>query len=388
MLSTMKHLLQPRRRGQKGNGDRTKDCSPFSGPRGFSPPCQLTWSRAASWGLVLCLCAVLMPAAAQAQTVVRLRAPAVAGAYYPAEPAQLRETLERYFAEAQPEPLPGRLLACIAPQAAYGFAGKVMASAFKEIEPGAIERVVILSPSNVAEFFGCSIPSVQAYLTPIGAVPLDGPAIRTLTYSPLIGLRSVRSDERGRRHGIHEREFGIEVLLPFLQARLGNSFKLVPIVVGQLARKDGQNDPQSVASVVESLRRIVDRKTLVVVSSNFTQYGEIFGYVPFKERVYEQIENLDRMAFDYILRKDVNAFRRYLQLTRNPVAGHLPIEILLQLLPDTAQGRLHDYTLSGRLTNSQERSVSYGAINFYDVNAPGRSSGAAPDDSADTGEEP
>ncbi len=325
--------------------------------------------------------AVIALTLAGAKPEVQLRAPAVAGTYYPAEPEKLRAALDRYFDAAHTEPQAGRLLACIAPHAAIGFAGEVMAHAFKELEPKMFDRVVVLAPSNVAEFFGCSIPAVDAYLTPLGAVRLDQEAISRLRLSPHISLRSVRSDERGRRKGIHEREFAIEVLLPFLQARLGNTFKLVPIVVGKLARPNRQANPNTVKSVVESLQGITDDRTLVVVSSNFTQYGEIFQYVPFDEQVYAQIENLDRLAFDYILDNNVSAFRQYLQITRNPIAGQIPIEILMRLLPDTAEGVIHKYVLSGRLLNSKERSVSYGAINFYRA-------GASPDDGAQAGEDP
>ncbi len=337
--------------------------------------------RITRYGLLLGMCAAIALTLAGAKPVVRLRAPAVAGTYYPAEPEKLRTAIGGYFDAAHTEPQAGRLLACIAPHAAIGFAGEVMAHAFNELEPDMFDRVVVLAPSNMAEFFGCSIPAVGAYLTPLGAVRLDQEAIRQLTFSPHISLRSVRSDERGLRKGIHEREFAIEVLLPFLQARLGNTFKLVPMVVGQLARPNRQADPNTVKSVVESLERITDDRTLVVVSSNFTQYGEIFQYVPFDEQVYAQIENLDRLAFDYILDNNVSAFRQYLQITRNPIAGQVPIEILMRLLPDAAEGVIHKYVLSGRLLKSEERSVSYAAINFY-------SAGASPDDGAQTGEEP
>lgn len=311
---------------------------------------------------VFCAAALLLLPAAR--SVMRLRAPAVAGQYYPAQPAALRDAVHRFFGEAGTVKPPGRLVGCIAPHAAYGFAGEIMAGAFKELQPGQFDRVIILAPSNFARFDGLSIPSVEGFITPLGIVELDTETIRTLSYSPLISTRALHSGARARRSGLHEEEYSIEVLLPFLQDRLG-AFKLVPVLVGQLNWGDGRFNENALAAVAEQFRRIVDERTLIVASSNFTQYGESFGYVPFRENVFGQIENLDKVAFEYVLARDNRGFRNYVELSKNPIVGHLAIQLLIELLPEQTRGTLHGYATSGRKMNSADRSVSYAAICFY-----------------------
>ena len=82
----------------------------------------------------------------------------------------------------------------------------------------------------------------------------------------------------------------METQLPFLQMALGD-FKLIPIMVGILI----DNDFDQVAKAIQPL---MDGKTLVVVSSDFTHFGEGYGYVPFKKDIEKNIQALDYGAFN------------------------------------------------------------------------------------------
>jgi len=53
-----------------------------------------------------------------------VRQPAVAGQFYPAQPEELRRMLDEYLAQAAAPPLPGNLVALIAPHAGYIYSGK------------------------------------------------------------------------------------------------------------------------------------------------------------------------------------------------------------------------------------------------------------------------
>lgn len=318
-----------------------------------------------TWTLLLVLSGVLLPGATP---TVRIRPPLAAGPFYPADAAKLRETLQNYFDKAQVEPLNARLLACIVPHGPYGFSGAVAAHAFKELQPGQYDRVIILAPSNFASFQGCSVPSVQGFATPLGVTPLAGPAIREICFSSLITLRSLRYDEVPQRQQVHEKEHAIEVVLPFLQERLGY-FELVPILVGDLLTSRGEFDVKKLEGIVEALRRIITERTLLVVSTNFTQYGEAFKYVPFKDNIQERIKTLDDTAFSRVLSLDDASLRAYLRETRNPINGINALSVLQRLLPEGAFGRVLAYDTSGRLTGMTEPSVSYAAINFYDLTA-------------------
>ena len=303
------------------------------------------------------------------QGQMRILRPVAAGTWYPADPAELRSTVETYIDKAEATAPQGRCVALIVPHAGYHFSGDIAAHAFKLLDPAHYDRVIVLGPSHFAAFRGCSIPSVQACRTPLGDVLLDGPTIRKLDMCPLIDVRSVHYRENIERTQVHEREYCIEVLLPFLQVRLG-AFHLVPMLVSDLKDYRGDIDVNAIDAVADTLSRVIDERTLIVISSDFTHYGNKFSYRPFTENVLEGIETLDRYAIDLILRKDFDGFRAFLRETRSTICGRMAICILLKLLPATAEGALLSYDLSARRTGDLRSSVSYAAIAFFDKGRP------------------
>jgi hypothetical protein len=261
------------------------------------------------------------------------------------------------------------LSAVIASAAPYGLAGAVSAHAFKSLQPGQYERVIIIAPGHGPMFEYCSIPAVDVFLTPLGPVPLDAPAIRYLLYSPLFHAHQIRYESGRQRDRIHEFEFAIESLLPYLQERL-LEFKLVPVLVGDLRDPQGRVSESAITAIAEAIAPIINERTLIVVSSSFTHYGTDYGNRPFAENILENIAHLDRLAFEQILAMNIRGFRAYLEETRNVIDGKECIQILMKLLPKRTQARLLAYETSAALTGETNRSVSYAAFTFHDPARP------------------
>ena len=306
--------------------------------------------------------------------VSQVRLPLYRGLWYPATAEALRTACEQYVNEAQlPMPVRGRMVACVAPNGGFMHSGSVAAHAFKPLQQGQYERVIVLTASHGTWFQGCSIPAVQYYASPLGLVPLDGSAARRAAWSSLIETRSVLyrnvSSTTKKRMPIHETEHGIEILLPFLQVQLGN-FELVPIVVGDLHDAKGRLRLSAINSIAEILKRTVDERTLIVVSSNLTYYGEQYRYTPFKEGAAEGIEWLDKQALHFIMNRDLEGFRDYLAETRNPIDGAAPLAIMMALLPERVEAYLVNYQSNARTMAEGGSSVSYAAIIFSDPAAP------------------
>jgi AmmeMemoRadiSam system protein B len=180
------------------------------------------------------------------------RPAAVAGLFYPHEPSLLRDNVEQLLAD---NPQAGAApKALIAPHAGYIYSGPIAARAYNLLKPvaGMISRVVLIGPSHRWPVNGLAVPSVQAFETPLGEVPLDREAI-----DALLGLPQVEvSDEA------HATEHSLEVQLPFLQTVLAD-FTLVPLVIGRAT-------PADVAAVLDRLWG--GAETLVVVSSDLSHY--------------------------------------------------------------------------------------------------------------------
>jgi hypothetical protein len=183
-----------------------------------------------------------------------VRPAAVAGVFYPADPHELRTSIQRLLT-AEPSPEIGiRPTMLIVPHAGYVYSGPIAASAYRLLgaTTDATRRVVLLGPSHFVKFAGLATPGVEALATPLGLVPVD----RELT--------SMAEAAAGVAPGpaTHAREHSLEVQLPFLQVALGE-FTTLALATGDVA-------PQAVADVLDQTVGAPD--VIGVISSDLSHY--------------------------------------------------------------------------------------------------------------------
>lgn len=184
------------------------------------------------------------------------RPTAVSGSFYPGDPVALRAALAAHLRQAGAPPAaarPPKLL--VVPHAGYVYSGDVAALGYAELTPWRerIERVVLLGPVHRVPVRGLAAPTVDAFETPLGEVPIDRVALDSLRDLPQVVLAD-------RPHAM---EHALEVQLPFLQQVLGDGFQLVPLAVGDAS-------PAQVAQVLERLWG--GDETLIVISSDLSHY--------------------------------------------------------------------------------------------------------------------
>jgi AmmeMemoRadiSam system protein B len=183
----------------------------------------------------------------------QVRAPAVAGVFYPGESGALRDTLQRLLAEPRPR-LERPPKALIAPHAGYQYSGPVAASAYVELGAAArtIERVVLLGPAHRVALRGIAAPTANVFETPLGPIAVDGELRERALKEAGVELSDLA----------HAGEHSLEVHLPFLQTVL-DDFTLLPLVVGEAS-------PDRVAAVLE--RVWGGPETLIVVSTDLSHH--------------------------------------------------------------------------------------------------------------------
>ncbi len=256
------------------------------------------------------------------------RRPAVAGLFYPADPAQLAADVARHLSEAvQPHEPGSPPKAVIAPHAGYAYSGPVAGSAFSAAahHRGEVERVVLLGPSHRVPVDGLAVPRDDVFETPLGGVPLDRPAIEAALALPQV----VESD------AAHREEHSLEVQLPFLQEVLG-PFHLVPFSVGQARAEE-------VAEVLDLLWG--GPETLVVISSDLSHYHD-----------YDAARDLDAATTRAIESLDPGCLGEQSACGRIPVSG-----LLLTARRRGLAVRTLDIRSSGYTAGTRDRVVGYGA---------------------------
>lgn len=294
---------------------------------------------------------------------------------YPSSAEALRAAVQQYIDEAAPVQVPGRVVGCVVPNLAMQISGKVAGSAYKAIEPGAYNRVILLAPSHVASFRGCSLPRVTDFMTPIGLVPLDTKSMAKLSVSPLFELRRLvyggtpYTSPGNRWTPLHESEYAVEVALPYLQHRLG-TFTLLPVLVGEFKTVKGEPDDVSFSDAVRRLRECIDGRTLIVASVEFTRFGSKYKYEPFTEDVPAQLAKLDQDAIRHIVNRDAVGLDRYMRDTGNNLHSATTLALFMALLPETALGLPLDNDTSARASGDYDHSVSFASIAFYNPTRP------------------
>ena len=258
-----------------------------------------------------------------------VRPPAVAGRFYPGNRDRLRaEVLELLARAAVSAENPPKAL--IAPHAGYVYSGGVAAAAFATLRgcAQAIERVVVIGPAHYMPVRGIAVPTVDAFETPLGRVPVDLDAIANLADLRFV----VRSD------AAHAPEHALEVELPFLQALLPR-FRVVPLVVGNATPLE----------VAEALRRLWSGpETLIVVSSDLSHYHD-----------YDTARRLDAATAAAVERGDWAA------LGPNRACGFLAVAgLLVEIMSRGLQARRLALCNSGDTAGPRDQVVGYGAWAF------------------------
>jgi AmmeMemoRadiSam system protein B/AmmeMemoRadiSam system protein A len=262
------------------------------------------------------------------------RPPAVAGSFYPGDPASLRDDLTACLA-VQPAPTPAGLLkAIIVPHAGYVYSGSTAGKAYALLAPlaGRIRRVVLLGPCHRVAVQGLAAPTVQAFATPLGSIPLDRAALDALADLPQV----VASD------AAHAQEHSLEVQLPFLQTVLGE-FTLVPLAVGRTGAAE-------VAQVIARLWG--GPETLIVISSDLSHFHG-----------YAEAQKIDHATADHILALE--------QLTSfEQACGALPINGMIAVARQRGL-RIERIAQcnSGDTAGDKTRVVGYASFALYEPDA-------------------
>lgn len=257
---------------------------------------------------------------------LKIREPAVAGKFYPAEKSALEKMINSYLEEVEPRGLEVRGL--VVPHAGYVFSGPVAAHAFKELEGKEYKTVIVLGPTHYVRFNGASIPNVTHYKTPLGLVEISPKAKELMKEKIIVSLS-----------GAHEKEHSVEVEIPFLQHVL-KKFELIPIVTGNV-------EPKELAEVLD---KYVDSETLVVASSDLSHYHP-----------YEVAVNLDKPCVNSIAGLKIEEAKNC------EACGKIPILTLMYLAKKRGWvGKVLDYRNSGDTAGDKSRVVGYAAIAFYE----------------------
>jgi AmmeMemoRadiSam system protein B len=253
-----------------------------------------------------------------------VRAPAVAGTFYPGSAQNLAATVDALLASA-PAPSATHAKAIVVPHAGYAYSGPIAATAYVAVDPH-VQRVVLFGPAHRVAFDGLALPTVDAFATPLGEVRVDSALRATAAQLPGVTL-----DDRP-----HAAEHSLEVQLPFLQRTL-TDFTVTPFAVGHA-------DGETVGAVIDAMWG--GPETLIVISSDLSHYES-----------YDVAATRDRATAAAIVAGTPGSIG-----TRD-ACGAIPLRgLLTSSSARTLTRSLVDLRSSGDTAGPRDRVVGYGAF--------------------------
>jgi AmmeMemoRadiSam system protein B len=334
----------------------------------------------------------------------KVRPSSHSGRAYPADPHELRKTLDEILAlqpdtnaispltldgTPSPRPLPqaggegkgegadcqtnrhvrigsqeleGRLVALVAPHIDLSVGGRVYSKAYQILSGLSPKTVIILGTGHqmAEDLFALS---EKGFETPLGVAECNRAWVERLKAA---GGASIAKNDF-----VHRTEHSIEFQLLFLQHLLPkNSFTIVPILCGNLqialSEYKRQAYEEKAGPVLETLKEILERhgkETLVVAGVDFSHVGPKFGHEMPAQYMKGQTEAHDRALLDSLAVPDADSFWKESGRVKDQynVCGFAALACLLEILPP-CKGYLLGYEMWHE--EATRSAVSYAAVVF------------------------
>ncbi|GAB4545785.1 MAG: AmmeMemoRadiSam system protein B [Thermodesulfovibrionia bacterium] len=284
-----------------------------------------------------------------------IRRPAVAGQFYPSQPAQLLKEVARCLEGGEREvtvpggevTVPGgevtvgverqRVLGVLSPHAGYMYSGKVAGAVYSRIEFP--QTFILLGPNHTGMGSPVSIMSSGRWQTPIGEIEIDEPlAERLIRHSKAISEDAMA----------HLMEHSLEVQIPFI-LYLSKDVRIVPIVF----MIDSLDICREIGKALTDVIKDVGYPVTIVASSDMSHY-----------ETDSVARSKDRMAIDRILAIDPDGLYRTVKTHRISMCGYIPAVTMLYAVKGlgAASADLVMYATSGDVSGDYDYVVGYAGI--------------------------
>jgi hypothetical protein len=276
----------------------------------------------------------------------KVRQAAVAGSFYPADPKVLSAMIDDLLAKVTVPQITDPILAVVAPHAGYEYSGPVAAYTYAQLKGHKYARVVVIAPTHYVSFDFSSVYDGDAYVTPLGNVPVDKAFAQKLVKMSSTMKLSSQGHDPTSAGGEH----AVEVQLPWLQKVLGN-LEVVPIVMGNQSYESSRALGVALAKLIKK----EGGDTLVLASSDLSHY-----------HTYEDAVTIDHKTLNALQAWDYFSMSRNFQTRIWEACGGAPIvaAMIYAERMGANQARVLKYENSGDVTGDHSRVVGYSADIF------------------------
>lgn len=272
-----------------------------------------------------------------------MRTPSIAGTWYP----KTAKTVLKHVGDPEYK-RKKKAAVLIVPHAGYQYSGTVAAKAYAKLNPESYDKVIILAPSHhVAMYNSFSVEPEDIVKTPFGNVTFSKELHDQLSALP--GSQFTPS--------AHPVEHAIDIQLPLIKKYLPNC-EVGGMIVGHWDFQT-TGDVQKLTDFAKAFREILNERTLIIISTDFTHYGPNYGYTPFTEDVENTLPQFDNDLYEALAKNNNNAWAKILHETGATICGASCLHLLLATLPKEAKFTKLEYANSAEVTKDWNNAVGY-----------------------------
>ncbi len=191
---------------------------------------------------------------------MKIRAPYVSGRFYPDSKEELdnmiKKLLEKEKSKLKKLPKDLDIIGGIVPHAGYMYSGYEAVHFFHQIRENQTkyDTIVIINPSHTGYGPEIALDENEYWMNTFGKVKIDNEFCEELKFE--------------KSEIAHKYEHSGEVMLPFLQYFLDYTFDIAPISF----KMQNYENAKLIASEIDRVQRKLNKKILVIASSDFSHY--------------------------------------------------------------------------------------------------------------------
>ncbi|MBN1908494.1 MAG: AmmeMemoRadiSam system protein B, partial [Pirellulales bacterium] len=265
------------------------------------------------------------------------RPPAVAGLFYPGDPAEMEREVDKLLAApGKPEAWPGAMV----PHAGWKYSGRLAANVLRRVKIP--RRVLLFSPKHNPAGADWAVAPQQRWRLPGRDVPADPELAKALADS----VDGFELDAAA-----HRPEHAIEVELPLL-ARLAPEASVVGIAMHGGEWSELEASARQLAAFLKTLPEL----PLLLISTDMNHFAD-----------EATTRRLDRMALDAIHVLDPERLLRTVRENKISMCGVVPAVLVMETLRQLGQLTHCEevgYSTSAEASGDQSRVVGYAGMLF------------------------
>jgi len=272
-----------------------------------------------------------------------VRKSAVAGKFYPNNKDEIKDLIDKIYNKEKSKIdlklIDKKIHGAVVPHAGYMFSAYQAIHFFQYLKykKEKYDTFIIINPNHTGYGEKIAMDSHKYWETPFGNVETDLEFQKNLDL-PISDIA-------------HKNEHSGEVMLPFLQYFLNYHFKILPITLSQ----QNVENAKLLAKKINQVKKKLNRKILIIASSDFTHFKSADeGY------------KLDNLVLEQIKNKDIEKVEKVVSENLISVCGFGSIMTLMEY--SNLQGNYENIILarghSGEVIPSNEV-VNYISILFY-----------------------